>query len=125
MTSYDPDDPRQYMAAERTFLSWMRTGISLMGFGFVVARFGLFLREIAATTQAPLPPRHAFSLEVGVSLIVMGVLLIAASALRLRRYVSSLRSGTFTDTFDIRLPVVAAVLLSLLGAATVVYLWRI
>jgi putative membrane protein len=37
-------DPRFYMAAERTFLAWIRTGIAFMGFGFVVARFGLFLR---------------------------------------------------------------------------------
>jgi putative membrane protein len=32
-----------YLAAERTFLAWIRTGLALMGFGFVVARFGLFL----------------------------------------------------------------------------------
>jgi hypothetical protein len=33
---------RDYLAEERTFLAWIRTGISLMGFGFVVARFGIF-----------------------------------------------------------------------------------
>ena len=33
-------DSRIYMAAERTFLAWIRTGVALMGFGFVVARFG-------------------------------------------------------------------------------------
>ena len=38
-------DPRVYFAAQRTFLAWIRTGLALMGFGFVVARFGLFLRE--------------------------------------------------------------------------------
>ncbi len=36
-------DLRDYLAAERTFLAWIRTGLALMGFGFVVARFGLFL----------------------------------------------------------------------------------
>ena len=41
-------DPRVYFAAERTLLAWVRTGLALMGFGFVVARFGLFLRELAA-----------------------------------------------------------------------------
>jgi uncharacterized membrane protein YidH (DUF202 family) len=37
-------DLRDYLAEERTFLAWIRTGLTLMGFGFVVARFGLFLR---------------------------------------------------------------------------------
>ena len=35
------DDPRVYLAAERTFLAWIRTSVSLMGFGFVIARFAL------------------------------------------------------------------------------------
>jgi len=46
-TNEPPDDPRVPLAAERTLLAWVRTGLALMGFGFVVARFGLFLREIA------------------------------------------------------------------------------
>lgn len=37
---------RDYLAAERTFLAWIRTGLALMGFGFVVARFGIFLQEL-------------------------------------------------------------------------------
>ncbi len=49
-------DPRVFFAAERTFLAWIRTGLALMGFGFVVARFGLFLREIAAMQGGPPPP---------------------------------------------------------------------
>ncbi len=40
-------DPREYFTAERTFLAWIRTGLALMGFGFVVAKFGLFLREFS------------------------------------------------------------------------------
>jgi putative membrane protein len=40
-------DLRVYFAAERTMLAWVRTGLAMMGFGFVVARFGLFLRELA------------------------------------------------------------------------------
>src|SRR5438552_4600176 len=33
---------RDYLAEERTFLAWIRTAVALMGFGFVVARFGIF-----------------------------------------------------------------------------------
>jgi len=39
----EPEDPRVRLAGERTLLAWIRTGLALMGFGFVVARFGLFL----------------------------------------------------------------------------------
>lgn len=45
------EDPRVPLAAERTFLAWIRTGLALMGFGFVVSRFGLFLREFAAVQR--------------------------------------------------------------------------
>ena len=48
MQDSQPDDPRVRFAAERTFLAWIRTGLAMMGFGFVVARFGMFLRELAA-----------------------------------------------------------------------------
>jgi putative membrane protein len=41
-------DPRVYFAAERTMLAWLRTGITIMAFGFVVARFGVFLRLVQA-----------------------------------------------------------------------------
>lgn len=41
-----PSGPSDYLAAERTFLAWIRTGLALMGFGFVVARFGLFLEAL-------------------------------------------------------------------------------
>ena len=44
------DDPRIYLAAERTFLSWIRTSVSLMGFGFLIARFALFIREYGLTS---------------------------------------------------------------------------
>ncbi len=49
-------DPRVYFAAERTFLAWIRTGLGLIGIGFAVSRFSLFLRQIAAT-QSRRPAR--------------------------------------------------------------------
>jgi len=68
-----PGDPRVYFAAERTLLAWVRTGLAMMGFGFVVARFGMFLREIAAVQAVPPPRQQGFSLWVGVALVVVGV----------------------------------------------------
>ena len=70
------DDPRIYFAAERTFLAWLRTGLALMGFGFVVARFGLFLREVAFASGRDVPASGS-SRWFGIGLLVLGVLVTA------------------------------------------------
>jgi putative membrane protein len=49
----DLNDPRVLFAAERTLLAWNRTGPSLMAFGFVIERFGLFLRYISTAPGNP------------------------------------------------------------------------
>lgn len=46
------DKTRDHLANERTFLAWVRTALGLIGLGFVLARMGLFLRQIALTTAA-------------------------------------------------------------------------
>ncbi len=56
-------DPRVYFAAERTFLAWIRTGLGLMGAGFAVSRFGLFLREVQAT-EIHMPVSYQGSLSL-------------------------------------------------------------
>lgn len=76
------DDPRVLFAAERTLLAWQRTAIALMGFGFVVERFGLFLRVVS---NVPLSTsQRNFSLWLGVGLLVIGGGVSIVSALQYR-----------------------------------------
>src|SRR5207248_11116005 len=84
-----PDDPRVRLAAERTLLAWVRTGLSLMGFGFVVARFGLFLHELAAARGQAIQNRGG-SLWIGIGLVALGVIVLLVSAGRYREYSAAL-----------------------------------
>ena len=115
------DDPRVPLAAERTFLAWIRTGLALMGFGFVVARFGLFLREWSAVQNMQQHSGHSVSLWLGIILVTFGVFLNLAALARYRRYLKELAQGIVPEAKP-RLETVVAFTLSLVGVAAVLYL---
>jgi putative membrane protein len=81
-------DPRVLFAAERTLLAWQRSAIALMGFGFVVERFGLFLQLVA---HQPLSgSQRGFSLGLGVLLLLLGAAVALISARQFRQIAKSL-----------------------------------
>jgi putative membrane protein len=127
------DNSQQHLANERTFLSWLRTSIALIGLGFIVARFGLFLREFglvvknandgnnsAASTAVSLSGHYQSSL-IGISIIILGIALIV---LALRNYIttrSSIDKGLYIPSnFNV---FAASISLVFLGILIIVYLF--
>jgi putative membrane protein len=86
-------DPRVPLAAERTLLAWVRTGLAFMGFGFVVARFGLFLREAAAARGGPIPEGRGDSWAIGIAFVGLGVAVLFGAGWRYRRFVAAVNAG--------------------------------
>ncbi|HTU45905.1 MAG TPA: DUF202 domain-containing protein [Bryobacteraceae bacterium] len=115
-------DPRVYFAAERTFLAWIRTGLALMGIGFAVSRFGLFLRELRASESRL--PVHATGLSLwsGVALVALGVVVNVAAAVRHYQLVHELSSGTWIPGRVSRNAVILALILAAVGIGMAVYL---
>jgi putative membrane protein len=78
----DSSKAQQHLANERTFLSWLRTSIALIGLGFIIARFVFFLRELNLHLEAESSDdiiavaEYPFSSFLGLSIVVLGIGLI-------------------------------------------------
>ena len=121
--SPDGEDPRVRLAGERTLLAWIRTGLAMMGFGFVVARFGLFLRELAALDPAPPSPRSAgVSLWIGVALLLLGVVVNVMAGVQHGVFLRRLERGEPYRAPRWSLGIGIAAALATIGLGTVAYL---
>lgn len=118
----EAQDPRTYFAAERTFLAWIRTGLGLMGVGFAVARFGLFLREMQANQSHTAMHATGYSVYSGVALVTLGVVVNLAAVEHHIRTVRELRTGSWTAGRISLQAIVLALLLALMGVGMGIYL---
>lgn len=100
------DEIREHLSNKRTMLAWARTGIAIIGLGFVVSRFGLLLRELR-----PAAPRHlpeGVSTAFGATLVAIGGLLIIIACLEY------LRTGRLIDQHAYRWSPVLEIVLTLM-----------
>lgn len=86
-----PSDPRVFFASERTLLAWVRTGVALVGLGFLISKFGLFLRLLMIERGSEAFRRDVVESDVlGVAFVVIGALLMAVAAVQHGRFIATL-----------------------------------
>ncbi len=107
-----PGSATDHLANERTFLAWVRTAVTIMALGFVVARFGLLLRELGAVGSAP---PSGLSEAVGVLLVLAGGALMGLALVRFVRVRVDLEAGRYTPRAGIEYGLTALVIAVAIG----------
>ncbi len=115
------DDPRVLFAAERTLLAWNRTAIALITLGFVIERFGLFIKMLHISDVAG---QRQLSFLLGLALIAFSALMSFLSTLQFRRFVKHLSEDEIPKGYMLWCGTASNMVVSALGVLLIVYLVR-
>lgn len=118
----DLNDPRVFFAAERTLLAWNRTSLTLMGFGFVIERFGLFIRLLSLQHLDVVD--RGTSYWMGIAFILMGVAAAVSAIIQYRRVLKTLRPVEIPEGYSTQFGVLINAIVAVLGLLFVVTLFN-
>lgn len=105
-----------HLANERTFLSWIRTSIGLMAFGFVIERFALFVKQIGiffeseGTKGIPIP--HAsYSTWFGLIIIIVGAIIGVLAFVSYKRGTEQIEKNSYMPSLILSLSITILVII--------------
>ncbi|MBF2026237.1 MAG: DUF202 domain-containing protein [Oscillatoriales cyanobacterium C42_A2020_001] len=112
----NPNRIRDHLANERTYLSWMRSAIALMGFGVLIVRL-----RILRPPLAPQPPGNGWKL--GLAFAIVGLLTVLLST----QHYFAVRDDIEEDTYEPpdRWVILSSLAILLLGAGVIYYVFTI
>jgi putative membrane protein len=112
----------EHLAAERTFLAWIRTSIAVISLGFVIAKFGVWLRELAAHLDPQMPQQGGvMSLPIGVAMMAFGGLISVLAAWHFHRINQAIERGEVEPNRALVLTITFGV--ALLASIMIVYMF--
>lgn len=116
-------DPRVFFAAERTLLAWVRSGITVMALGFVVAKFGLFLTLLSSAAAADMHQQNTLSNIFGIVLVIIGVAITIGAQFNHQLYIRTLPPHDVPKLAISWLPTLLAASVAIVGLLLAVYLF--
>ena len=113
-----------HAANERTYLAWVRTGIAVMAFGFLVEKFDLFLQLATHSLggRAPSPANAAVGNVAGLLLIVLGAAMMVVATIRFHRVGRDIDAEDTRPARGTRMDMTLVGLLLCLGTTLFAYL---
>ena len=127
MPDKDPPKPNcvDHLANERTFLAWVRTGVGIMAFGFVVEKFTFFMRQLTyyfskeGTTTLPLP-HSGYSSIFGILLVAFGAIMGLLAYVKYKKDEAHINKNTFKPSSLLALLLTVAI--CVIGIFLAIYL---
>lgn len=112
---------REQLANERTFLAWIRTSIALMGFGFVIVKFTLFLKQLSLLLQTSDIKIKANSTYAGIIMVAVGMFIAVLAFLQYKKNDKQLRNNYFESSSKLSLLITLIMIIG--GLFLIVYLF--
>ncbi len=113
-----------YLANERTFLAWLRTSVALMGFGLILVKFSVFLKQVMLIDSDKIlrHPGRDYSGVTGLVLLASGLVILILSYINYKQTHRKIRDNIFMGNNSLIL--IVTVLMIAVSIFLIAYLFQ-